>query len=73
MGLNIIAEISHKYGSDDRYVLAGGGNTSFKNEENLYIKGSGTSLATITPNGFVKMSRSKLGDIWNKTYSKNKD
>ena len=73
MGLNTIAEISHKYGSDDRYVLAGGGNTSFKNEENLYIKGSGTSLATITPNGFVKMSRSKLGDIWNKTYSKNKD
>ncbi len=73
MGLNIIAEISHKYGSDDKYVLAGGGNTSFKNEKNLYIKGSGTSLATITPDGFVKMSRTKLGEIWNKTYSQNKD
>ena len=41
MGLNTIAEISHKYGSDDRYVLAGGGNTSYKNEENLEKKHSG--------------------------------
>ena len=40
MGLNIIAEISHKYGSDERYVLAGGGNTSYKNTENLYIGGA---------------------------------
>ena len=73
MGLNMIAEISHKYGSDERYVLAGGGNTSFKNGENLYIKGSGTSLATITPDGFVKMDRKALSDIWSKKYSENKD
>lgn len=73
MGLNIIAEISHKYGSDERYVLAGGGNTSYKNTENLYIKGSGTSLATITPDGFVKMDRKALDTIWTKTYSENKD
>jgi len=73
MGINIIAEISHKYGADERYVLAGGGNTSFKNDDNLYIKGSGTSLATISPDGFVKMDRKALNDIWNKTYSENKD
>ncbi len=73
MGLNVIAEISHKYGADERYVLAGGGNTSFKNKENLYIKGSGTSLATISPDGFVKMSRDGLAKIWDKTYSQNKD
>ncbi len=73
MGLNIITEISHKYGSDEKYVLAGGGNTSFKNEENLYIKGSGTSLATIAPSGFVKMDRKALSNIWNKTYPQNKD
>lgn len=73
MGLNIIAEISHKYGSDERYVLAGGGNTSFKNKDNLYIKGSGTSLSTITPDGFVKMDRKALAAIWNKTYPQDKD
>ncbi|MBE6674275.1 MAG: SDR family NAD(P)-dependent oxidoreductase [Ruminococcaceae bacterium] len=69
MGLDIIKSISHKYGSDSRYVLAGGGNTSFKDEEYLYIKGSGTSLSAITSDGFVKMSRESLAKIWEKAYS----
>lgn len=73
MGLDVIINISHKYGSDPKYVLAGGGNTSYKNEEHLYIKGSGTSLATIEENGFVKMSREALSLIWQKNYSQNKD
>ncbi len=73
MGLEIIERISHKYGSDPSYVLAGGGNTSYKNAENIYIKGSGTQLATITSCGFVKMSREKLAKIWENTYSKEQD
>ncbi len=73
MGLEIIADISHKYGADSRYVLAGGGNTSYKTEDYLYIKGSGHSLATITNDGFVKMSRERLAKIWTKTYSAEKD
>ena len=73
MGLEIIAEISHKYGADPRYVLAGGGNTSYKTAEYLFIKGSGHALATISNEGFVKMSRESLAKIWQKTYSKNKD
>lgn len=66
--LNKLAEMSNKYGSSAEYVLAGGGNTSFKNSENLFIKGSGTALATIKPEEFVKMDRSKLAEMWNKTY-----
>ncbi len=73
MGLDIIEKISHKYGSDSNFVLAGGGNTSFKDDNHLYIKGSGTALATITAEGFVKMSREALNSIWAKTYSTNKD
>ena len=73
MGLEIIEKISHIYGSNPEYVLAGGGNTSFKDEDFLYIKGSGTSLATITSDGFVKMSREALGEIWKKSYSFDKD
>lgn len=73
MGIEVIENISHKYGKNPEFVLAGGGNTSFKTEENLYIKGSGTSLATITKDGFVKMSRAKLSEIWTKTYSCDKD
>ena len=30
--------ISRYYGSNHDYVIAGGGNTSFKNKENLWIK-----------------------------------
>lgn len=71
MGIETIVNISHKYGSDEEFVLAGGGNTSYKDEENLYIKGSGTSLATIKADGFVKMSRKRLSEIWEKTYSQN--
>ena len=73
MGLEIIERISHKYGGDSRYVLAGGGNASYKDESYLYIKGSGTALATITSDGFVKMSRQKLSEIWEKTYSCDRD
>lgn len=73
MGLDVIERISHKYGANADFVLAGGGNTSYKNEDYLYIKGSGTALATITRDGFVKMSREKLANIWTKTYSEEKD
>ena len=73
MGLEVIEKISHKYGGDSNFVLAGGGNTSFKDEKYLYIKGSGTALATITKDGFVKMSREALASIWTKTYSNDKD
>ncbi len=67
--LDIITEISNKYGSDQDYVIAGGGNTSYKDKRYLYIKASGTSLGTITPEGFVKLERKALSDMLEKTYS----
>ena len=63
MGLSQLVKISNKYGSNPEFVLAGGGNTSFKDEKFLYIKGSGTTLATITEEGFVKMNRQKLSEM----------
>ena len=54
MSLEIIAELSRLYGADEAFVLAGGGNTSFKDENFLYIKPSGVSLAAIQPEQFVK-------------------
>ena len=64
-----LIEMSHRYGANPDFVLAGGGNTSVKDGDCLYIKGSGTSLATITEDGFVKMDRKRLDAIWNNTYS----
>jgi rhamnose utilization protein RhaD (predicted bifunctional aldolase and dehydrogenase) len=68
MSLADIVELSRYYGSRSEYVIAGGGNTSFKDEKTLYIKGSGTALGDIGPGGFVRMDRKKLAAIWEKDY-----
>ena len=57
MSLKIITALSNRYGADPAYVLAGGGNTSFKDEKFLYVKPSGVSLAAIREEDFVKMDR----------------
>ena len=69
--LAALAAMSNKYGANPQYVLAGGGNTSFKSAENLWIKGSGTALATIKAEDFVVMDRSKLNLMWTADYPEN--
>ena len=69
--IKALIEMSHRYGSDPGFVLAGGGNTSYKTEDTLYVKGSGTALATISESGFVKMDRKKLSAMLEKKYSEN--
>ena len=66
--LNAIAAMSNKYGANAEYVLAGGGNTSFKSEDRLWVKGSGTSLATIKPEDFVVLERPLLNAMWSAQY-----
>ncbi len=66
--LEALAAMSNHYGADPEFVLAGGGNTSFKSEKNLWIKGSGTSLATIKGGDFVVMDREKLAKMWDAKY-----
>ena len=61
--LDVIVKLSRFFGSDPSIVLAGGGNTSCKIDDVLYVKGSGTALATITRDGFVKMDRKKLSEL----------
>ena len=58
----MICKLSRFYGSDPSIVLAGGGNTSCKVGNRLFVKASGTSLATMTPDGFVAMDRDRLED-----------
>lgn len=68
MSLQTLAEMSNRYGKNPECVLAGGGNTSYKDENYLYVKGSGTSLATIKPEDFVMMERKGLAEMMTKTY-----
>ena len=69
MSLNALTEMSRRYGTEN-YVLAGGGNTSFKDTTTLYVKGSGTSLSDIKPEGFVAMDLAKLAQMLHKDYPK---
>jgi NAD(P)-dependent dehydrogenase (short-subunit alcohol dehydrogenase family)/rhamnose utilization protein RhaD (predicted bifunctional aldolase and dehydrogenase) len=64
-----LIEISRFYGIDKDFVIAGGGNSSFKNEETIWIKASGQPLASLTEDGLVALSREKLHVISGKTYS----
>lgn len=73
MGLAELVLMSNRYGSNSEYVLAGGGNTSFKNEDTLYVKGSGTALATIKAEQFVVMDRAKLTAMMSRSYPEKDD
>ena len=64
-----MVEVSRKYGSDDRFVIAGGGNTSFKTVDRLWVKASGHALATIDENGFAVLDRALLNPMGEKKYS----
>ncbi len=67
--LTKLIEVSRHYGKDKTFVIAGGGNTSFKDENHIWIKASGVSLETIDMDGFVCLSRSNLKVVSTKTYS----
>ena len=64
-----LIEISKYYGTNKDYVIAGGGNTSFKDDETIWIKASGHSLADMTEEGLVSLSREKLHVISTNEYA----
>lgn len=66
--LSALAAMSNRYGADPAYVLAGGGNTSYKSADRLWVKGSGTALATIKPGDFVVLERERLAKMWTAVY-----
>ena len=61
--LQTITELSHEFGTSD-YVRGGGGNTSCKNAETLWVKPSGTTLCGLEPELFVALDRAKLGELY---------
>lgn len=61
--LDRITELSHEFGTL-KYVRGGGGNTSVKTDATLWVKPSGTTLATIKPSDFVAIDRSKLATLY---------
>jgi len=63
-----LVALSRRYGQDPAWVLAGGGNTSFKTTETLFVKASGFALGNIEADGFCEVDRKKLDAIWERRY-----
>ncbi|TAN37105.1 MAG: hypothetical protein EPN23_06750 [Verrucomicrobia bacterium] len=61
--LQTITELSHEFGTSD-YVKGGGGNTSCKSADTLWVKPSGTTLGGLQPETFVAMDRAALGKLF---------
>jgi rhamnose utilization protein RhaD (predicted bifunctional aldolase and dehydrogenase)/NAD(P)-dependent dehydrogenase (short-subunit alcohol dehydrogenase family) len=64
-----LIEISNFYGNNKEFVIAGGGNTSFKDETTIWVKASGKPLSNLTEDGLVALNREKLRKISENTYS----
>lgn len=63
--LQQLIAISRRYGADSDFVLAGGGNTSVKSKDRLWVKASGHALATIGLDGLVELDRHQLDAMLN--------
>lgn len=57
-----ITALSHEFGANPSFVRAGGGNSSAKADGVLWIKPSGVSLASITPEDLVPLDLQVLLD-----------
>ncbi|MDD5596343.1 MAG: class II aldolase/adducin family protein [Victivallaceae bacterium] len=57
--LNTLTELTRRFGSGE-YVKGGGGNSSVKTENTIWVKPSGSTMGTITPDRFVTLERAKI-------------
>lgn len=63
MDFQELISLSRRYGGDRDFVIAGGGNTSVKVDDRMWVKASGHALATIDKDGFVEMDLPALRAI----------
>lgn len=61
--IQTILQLSNEYGADPLFTLAGGGNTSVKQDATLHVKASGYPLATLTADGLVELDRAALQSL----------
>ncbi|MDP6491039.1 MAG: class II aldolase/adducin family protein [Kiritimatiellia bacterium] len=61
--LDTIVALSHEFGTEN-FVKGGGGNTSVKDANTLWVKPSGTTLAGLSTDTFVSMNRAKISELY---------
>ncbi len=61
-----LLKLSRHYGSDSNMIQAGGGNTSLKADDLIWVKASGISLKDVTgKESFVSMNLNKVNSVLN--------
>ena len=68
MNLSSLIYFSRLYGANTELVTCGGGNTSMKEGNVMYVKGSGTALKDAVTESFVGMDLNKLLSIFDEAY-----
>jgi rhamnose utilization protein RhaD (predicted bifunctional aldolase and dehydrogenase) len=61
--LETVTALSHAFGTP-AYVKGGGGNSSAKNADTVWVKPSGTTLGTLAPGAFVALDRARLARLY---------
>ena len=64
----LLLELSRRFGTDKDYIIASGGNSSFKTADHLWITASGSFLGRLSESDLLKLSRAKLANLRSKTY-----
>jgi len=64
-----LAEVSRMYGKDKNYIIGSQGNTSYKTEQEIYVKPSGKPLSNTEAADFVGLHRNQLTSLLAKTFS----
>ena len=63
--LNELVALARRFGKDPEFARGGGGNISVKTDGVLYIKPSGTSLASLTPESVIALDIGPLMKLLN--------
>jgi len=71
--LKELVSLSREYGSDIDFVIAGGGNTSVKIGDELWVKASGSELARAHESNFVALGRKALDETLAASYPDDSD
>ena len=61
--IDSLVALCRRYGTS-KFVNGGGGNVSWKNQDSLWIKASGTYLAEADETTLVAVNRKPLGDLY---------
>lgn len=71
--LSELVAVSRRYGADRDFVIAGGGNTSYKEGGRMWVKASGVALAEIDESGFVEMDLAALRSLVGRDFGPDPD